>query len=119
MIRKSTTCVFSVAPVASEQARGKPVDRRADIWAFGVVLYEMLTGEQLFQGETISDTLAAVLTRGPDLARVPGKVRRLLQSCLQKDPKQRLQAIGDWRLPLDEGPERAPTAKINPLWPAI
>jgi serine/threonine-protein kinase len=88
----------TAAYMSPEQARGKPVDKRADIWAFGVVLYEMLTGEQLFQGETISDTLAAVLTKEPDLARVPAKVRRLLQSCLQKDPKQRLQAIGDWRL---------------------
>src|SRR5262252_3619760 len=81
----------TAAYMAPEQARGKAVDRRADIWAFGVVLYEMLTGEQLFQGETVSDTLAAVLTREPDLTRVPVKVRRLLQLCLQKDPKQRLQ----------------------------
>jgi serine/threonine-protein kinase len=93
----------TAAYMAPEQARGKAVDRRADIWAFGVVLYEMLTGEQLFQGETVSDTLAAVLTREADLTCVPAKVRRLLQLCLQKDPKQRLQAIGDWRLMLEEG----------------
>jgi serine/threonine-protein kinase len=80
----------------------------------------MLTGDQLFQGETISDTLAAVLTREPDWTRVPVKVRRLLQSCLQKDPKQRLQAIGDWRLLLlDEAPEPAPTPKGRPVWPAV
>src|ERR1700680_4466718 len=62
----------------------------------------MLTGKRLFDGETISETLAAVLTKEPDWEQVPPKVRRLLRSCLQKDPKQRLQAIGDWRLLLDE-----------------
>ena len=66
-----------------------------------VVLYEMLTGKQLFAGETVSDTLAQVLTKEPDWEQVPAKVRRLLEACLQKDPKQRLQAIGDWRLLLD------------------
>jgi serine/threonine-protein kinase len=92
----------TAAYMSPEQARGKPVDKRADIWAFGVVLFEMLTGEQLFHGETISDTLAAVLTKEPDLTRVPATVRLLLQSCLQKDSKQRLQAIGDWRLLLED-----------------
>src|SRR5450755_3320394 len=97
--------ILGTAPYMSpEQARGKPVDRRADIWAFGVVLYEMLTGRRLFDGETTSDILAAVLTKEPDLTKVPAKVRRLLQSCLQKDPKQRLQAIGDWRLLLEDAP---------------
>ncbi len=92
-----------------EQARGKRVDKRADIWAFGVVFYEMLTGEQPFEGETVSDTLAAVLEREPHWERVPAKVRRLLQSCLEKDPRKRLRDIGDvWRL-LDEAP--APQAK--------
>src|SRR5215467_2892372 len=102
--------------MSPEQARGKPVDKRADIWAFGVVLYEMLTGEQLFQGETISDTLAAVLTKEPNLTRVPAKVRRLLQCCLQKEPKQRLQAIGDWRVALEAPVESAPTAKSRVPW---
>jgi serine/threonine-protein kinase len=88
--------------MSPEQARGKAVDKRADIWAFGVVLYEMLTGKRLFEGETISDTLAAVLKTEPDLTQVPAKVRRLLEACLQKDPKQRLQAIGDWRLLLTD-----------------
>jgi serine/threonine protein kinase len=92
----------TAAYMSPEQARGKAVDKRADIWAFGVVLYEMLTGKRLFEGETISDTLAAVLKTEPDLTQVPAKVRRLLEACLQKDPKQRLQAIGDWRLLLTD-----------------
>jgi Tol biopolymer transport system component/predicted Ser/Thr protein kinase len=90
----------TAAYMSPEQARGKPVDKRADIWAFGVVLYETLTGQRLFEGETVSDTLAHVLTKQPDWERVPAQVRRLLQACLQKDPKQRLQAIGDWKLML-------------------
>jgi Tol biopolymer transport system component len=98
----------TAAYMAPEQARGQAVDRRADIWAFGVVLYEMLTGRQAFPGETITDVLAAVVTKEPDWDRVPMKVRRLLQSCLQKDPKQRLQAIGDWRLLIDDAPHAAP-----------
>ncbi|MGB7720371.1 MAG: serine/threonine-protein kinase, partial [Bryobacteraceae bacterium] len=90
--------------MAPEQAKGKAVDKRADIWAFGVVLYEMLTGKALFGGETVSDTLAAVLTRDPDLERVPAPVRKLLRSCLEKDPKRRLRDIGDaWRL-VEEAP---------------
>jgi Tol biopolymer transport system component/predicted Ser/Thr protein kinase len=88
----------TAAYMSPEQARGKVVDKRADIWAFGVVLCEMLTGQRLFEGETVSDTLAQVLTKEPDWEQVPAKVRRLLEACLQKDPKQRLQAIGDWRL---------------------
>jgi serine/threonine-protein kinase len=106
----------TAAYMSPEQARGKAVDKRADIWAFGVVLYEMLTGAQLFGGETVSDTLAAVLKNDSDWSRVPVKVRRLLQSCLQKDPRQRLQAIGDWRLVL-EGVE--PLAQRRFPWPAI
>jgi predicted Ser/Thr protein kinase len=95
----------TAAYMSPEQARGKPVDKRADIWAFGVVLYEMLTGQRLFKGDTISDTLAAVLKEEPDLERVPTKVRKLLRSCLEKDPKKRLCDIGDsWKL-LDDAPQ--------------
>jgi Tol biopolymer transport system component len=94
--------------MSPEQARGKAVDKRADIWAFGVVLYEMLTGRQAFHGETITDVLAAVVTKEPEWDRVPIKLRRLLQSCLQKDPKQRLQAIGDWRLLIEDALQVAP-----------
>jgi hypothetical protein len=89
----------TAAYMAPEQARGKPVDKRADIWAFGVVLYEMLTGQRLFEGETLSDTLIEVATKEPDWERVPVEVRRLLKKCLEKDPKRRLRDIGDaWEL---------------------
>jgi serine/threonine protein kinase len=98
----------TAAYMSPEQARGKNVGQRADIWAFGVVLYEMLTGKPAFRGETTTDVLAAVVKEEPDLTRVPAKVRRLLQACLQKDPKQRLQAIGDWRLLLEDAPQVAP-----------
>jgi serine/threonine-protein kinase len=74
--------------MSPEQASGKPVDKRADIWSFGVVLWEMLTGERLFESETISHTLASVLKDQPDWNRAPVKVRRLLQRCLEKDPKK-------------------------------
>jgi serine/threonine-protein kinase len=88
----------TAAYMSPEQARGMTVDKRADIWAFGVVLYEMLTGRRLFAGETISDTLVAVLKEEPDWERVPAKAQRLLRSCLEKDPKRRLRDIGDaWR----------------------
>jgi serine/threonine-protein kinase len=87
------------AYMAPEQARGQVVDKRADIWAFGVVLYEMLTGRRLFQGETVSDTLAVVLTKEPEWEPVPTRAQRLLQSCLERDPKRRLRDIADaWRL---------------------
>jgi serine/threonine protein kinase len=95
----------TAAYMSPEQARGKPVDRRADIWAFGVVLYEMLTGKRLFQGDDITDTLAAVLRHEPDWEQVPAKVRRLLRRCLAKDPAKRLRDIGDaWEL-LEEAPQ--------------
>ena len=89
----------TAAYMAPEQARGKTVDKRADIWAFGVILFEMLTGQRLFSGETVSDTLAAVLTKEPDWEHAPVEVRKLLQSCLEKDRKRRLRDIGDaWQL---------------------
>ena len=85
----------TAAYMAPEQASGKPVDKRADIWAFGVVLWEMLTGRRMFEGETISHVLAAVLTKEPDLTAVPPRVRHLLTRCLEKDPRKRLRDIGD------------------------
>jgi Tol biopolymer transport system component len=91
----------TAAYMSPEQARGKPVDQRTDVWAFGVVLYEMLTGQKLFEGEDAGQTLAAVIMKEPDLSCVQAKVRRLLRVCLEKKPKERLQSIGDWRLLLD------------------
>jgi Tol biopolymer transport system component len=106
--------------MAPEQARGKNVDKRADIWAFGVVLFEMLTGKKLFEGETVSDILAGVLKEKPDLTAVPVQVRRLLRSCLQKDPRERLNDIGDAKLLLDEFPTPAAARQEQPwLWPAV
>src|SRR5439155_9169444 len=78
------------------------VDKRTDIWAFGVVLYELVTGKRLFEGESVSDTLAAVLTSEPDWSAVPAKVRRLLKRCLERDPKKRLRDIGEARFWLDQ-----------------
>jgi Tol biopolymer transport system component len=85
----------TAAYMSPEQARGKPVDKRADIWAFGVVFYEMLTGERLFAGETVSDTLAAVLKEEPKWTRIPTRVEPLLRRCLERDLKKRLRDIGD------------------------
>jgi len=99
----------TAAYMSPEQARGKLVDHRADIWAFGVVIFEMLTGQRLHPGETVSDTLASVLKTEPAwdaLPReTPSSLRRLLRACLEKDPRRRLQSIGDRRMLLDELPQ--------------
>jgi serine/threonine-protein kinase len=103
---KAGIILGTAAYMSPEQARGKPVDKRSDIWAFGVVLYEMLSGKRLFDGETVSDVLAAVLTREPRWAALPAttpaSARRLLRQCLERNPKNRLHAIADARLALDE-----------------
>jgi Tol biopolymer transport system component/predicted Ser/Thr protein kinase len=94
----------TAAYMSPEQARGRPVDKRADIWAFGVVLYEMLSGRRAFPGDTITDVIAAVITREPDWSAlpdgVPPRVRELLQRCLEKDPRLRLRDIGEARIVL-------------------
>ena len=114
----------TAAYMSPEQARGKTADRRSDIWAFGVVLWEMLTGRKLFRGDTISDTLAAVLRQDIDfdaLASTSAPVRRLLRRCLKRDPTQRLQHVGDARLELEDalaGSE--PTVERATLpWPKL
>jgi serine/threonine-protein kinase len=97
----------TAAYMAPEQARGRMVDRRADVWAFGCVLYEMLTGVRAFRGEDVTDTMVAVLSQEPDWSLLPTEaapLRPLLARCLRKDPKQRVQAIGDVRIQLDELP---------------
>jgi len=96
----------TAAYMSPEQARGKPVDKRADIWGFGVLLYEMLAGRRLFEGETVSDVLAAVLRGDVDWkalpSSAPGEMRRMLARCLERNPKDRLHDIADARIALDE-----------------
>jgi Tol biopolymer transport system component len=96
----------TAAYMSPEQARGKPVDKRSDIWAFGVVLYEMLTGRQAFGGETVSDVLAGVLKTDVDFVQLPADVpvaiRQLLRRCLDRTPRNRLHDIADARLVIDE-----------------
>ena len=120
----------TAAYMAPEQARGKAVDRRADIWAFGAVVYEMLTGERAFEDEDVSLTLSKVLQRDPDWSRlrsdIPPRVRHVLRMCLEKDPRQRVQAIGDVRLVLEGAFETvvspaatqapSPSRHIRVLW---
>jgi eukaryotic-like serine/threonine-protein kinase len=99
--------IGTAAYMAPEQAKGKTVDRRADIWAFGAVLYEMLTGRRAFPGDDVSEVMASVLKSDPDWRAVPpgvpSSVRNLLRRCLEKDPRKRLSAIGDARFDLDGG----------------
>jgi len=114
----------TAAYMSPEQARGAAVDKRSDIWSFGVVLYEMLTGRHLFRGETVSDTLAGVLKTDPDWKVLPSdtptSLRRLLRRCLERDRKRRLPDIADALLEIDEAraePEApAVTAAPKPLW---
>ncbi|MGP8247092.1 MAG: protein kinase domain-containing protein [Bryobacteraceae bacterium] len=113
----------TAAYMSPEQARGKPVDRRADIWSFGVVLVEMLTGKQTFTGETVTDILVSVVKEQPALDRLPAGVRRIVARCLEKDPRQRWQAIGDVRIEIEAliaNPEGAVEAEQRtapkPLW---
>ena len=102
----------TAAYMAPEQAKGKPADKRADVWAFGVVLYEMLTGRGPFLSETVPETLAYVMTREVSLsalpADVPLRIRKLIARCLVKDPKHRLRDIGDARIILDDADADAP-----------
>src|SRR6185369_4262209 len=117
----------TAAYMSPEQARGQSVDKRTDIWAFGCVLYEMLTGRVAFKGDTVSDAIAAILRAEPEWdalpATTPAHVRLLLGRCLEKDPKRRLRDIGDARLELDRsdagsggavdsGAQRPPSAAV-------
>ena len=113
----------TAAYMSPEQARGKSVDKRADIWAFATVLYEMLTGRKAFEGETVTDTLAAILTREPDWtalpAQTPASVKRVLRRCLDRDPKTRIHDIADARLELDEPLAAGPAETAAPGKPRI
>jgi Tol biopolymer transport system component len=101
------TIVGTAAYMAPEQATGHPVDRRADIWAFGVVLHEIVTGRRPFGGQTTSEILANVIAQTPDLGGLPASLSGVVEKCLRKDPRKRWQWIGDVRLALDETPEPA------------
>jgi serine/threonine protein kinase len=100
----------TAAYMSPEQARGAAVDKRADVWAFGCVLYEMVTGKQAFRGKTTSDILAAVIRDEPDLSPVPVKVRPLLKRCLEKNPQRRLRDIGDAMGITENTPEPRPAS---------
>jgi eukaryotic-like serine/threonine-protein kinase len=112
----------TAAYMSPEQARGRPADQRSDVWSFGCVLFEMLTGQRAFAGDEVSDTMAAVLRADPawtDLpAAAPSSVRRLLRRCLEKDPKRRLADIRDARLELDDSilNEQAAPDAARPHW---
>ncbi len=129
----------TAAYMSPEQARGRAVDRRTDIWSFGCVLFECLTGRMVFQGETVSDVMASVLKSEPEWAALPAEtprvVRRLVRRCLEKDPRRRLRDIGDARLEIEDalaggvggeggadgtGAEGAAAARLSaaraPLW---
>ncbi len=112
---QSGVILGTAAYMSPEQARGERVDQRADIWTFGVVLYEMLTGGQLFGAATFPETIAAVLTKEPELGKIPAEVRPLLRRCLQKDSNRRLRDINDVRLELEEAlaiPNEMPASSV-------
>jgi Tol biopolymer transport system component len=117
----------TAAYMSPEQARGKPVDKRSDVWAFGVVVWEMLTASRLFARQTVTDTLAAVLTIPPDWAELPSKtprsLQRMLRRCLQRDAAQRLRDIADARLEIEEAASELEGATIAtdgaPVGPGI
>src|SRR5262249_8283387 len=104
--------------MAPEQAKGQPVDKRADIWAFGVVLYEMLTGRTLFAGESVAETIGLVVTRDPDWSALPAgtppRIEALLRRCLTREPRSRLRDIGEARILLARSDDE-PTAAVQ-VW---
>ena len=112
----------TISYMSPEQSRGQTVDTRTDIWAFGCVVYEMLTGHVLFAGETISDTLAAVLKQEPDWQALPGDtpagIRPLLRRCLKKDPVDRLHDIADARIEIQDAIAEPPPPRA-PRWTRI
>jgi Tol biopolymer transport system component len=121
-ITQTGVILGTAAYMSPEQARGERVDKRTDIWAFGVIVHELLAGERLYQGKTTTDVLAAVLTQEPDLSKVPPQVRKLLGRCLEKDPQRRLRDIGDAMALVEEeapalvAPSRRSLAGPNFAW---
>jgi serine/threonine protein kinase len=104
----------TAAYMSPEQAKGRPADKRSDIWAFGCVLYEMITGRRPFQGSGVGEVLASVIKEAPKWDDFPIEVRGLLQRCLEKDPKKRLRDIGDAMLLMISGTPEAPSARQTP-----
>jgi serine/threonine protein kinase len=104
--------------MSPEQARGKPADKRTDVWAFGCVLYEMLVGKQPFAGETVSDTVAAILQSEPNWralpAATPSRIQSLIARCLKKDPSQRLRDVADGRFQIEETLSDSGTVAMAP-----
>jgi eukaryotic-like serine/threonine-protein kinase len=115
-LTEAGTAIGTPAYMAPEQVQAKSVDKRADVWAFGVVLYELLTGQRAFKGDSVHATLAAVLAKEPDLDEVPWRACRLLRACLKKDPQERLSSVGDWRFLLDDDPAGAPSRPGRGRW---
>jgi Tol biopolymer transport system component len=115
--RRDTRLIGTAAYMSPEQARGLAVDKRTDIWAFGCVVYEMLTGRIAFAGETVSDSIAKILEREPDWSALPDStpapIRRLLLRCLTKDPKARMRDIGDSRIEIDAIDEMLPGVPVR------
>jgi serine/threonine protein kinase/Tol biopolymer transport system component len=117
--------------MAPEQAKGKPADRRSDVWAFGVVLYEMLTGRRMFIGDSVAETLASVMkeqiTFGSLPSETPGAIRKMVARCLDRDPRRRLQSIGEARIVIEDviagavveegAPQQVPISKPASRWP--
>ena len=140
MATQAGVILGTAAYMSPEQAKGQRVDRRTDIWAFGCVLYEMLSGRKPFEGQTISEVLASVIKTEPDWSAIPDttppSIQRLVRRCLIKDPKQRLQAIGEARITIEEtlsgstilpsplppgegGPEERDRVRVSPLRRAL
>jgi serine/threonine protein kinase len=128
-LTKAGVILGTAAYMSPEQAAGKAVDKRADIWSFGVVLWEMLTGHQLFHGETTSDILAGVLRAPIDLNQLPrdtpASIRALLPRCLDRNARNRLRDIGEARLAIQNAGKEPPAVSLSPIrrmpivWPAI
>jgi eukaryotic-like serine/threonine-protein kinase len=126
MPTRAGTVLGTTAYMSPEQTRGGPMDKRTDIWSFGCVLFEMLTGHAAFGRGTLSDTIAAIIDRAPDWSQLPAgtpeRTRRLLARCLEKDPTRRLRDIGEARVDIDEtlrpsgGTEGRPAARIGGRW---
>src|SRR4030095_1852845 len=113
----------TAAYMSPEQAKGRPADKRSDIWAFGCVLYEMLTGVRVFDGEDVAETIAAVIRTTPDWSRLPPStpqsIRRLLRRCLEKDRKERLPHIGAARLEVKEALASLDVEMPDVITPAV